>query len=463
MRSFLTSAIAIPSLGGLVLALSCVTASADDHENDQPVRVGWQPTIEVDTGHATRGPWRMNESEWDFIDDPAVAINDHHEIGVAWVDHVKQDLLFQRYDAGGEPVFDDPVNVSRSSSIFSWLPRIVMTSPEDDDAKPRVDLLWQEIVFSGGSHGGEIFFARSLDGGETFSAPINLSNSTAGAGKGRHTARSWHNGSYDLVRANDGTLYAAWTEYEGNLWFSRSTDGGESFSDPAHIAGESGTNPARGPSLAVGRDGTIYLAWTVGEDDQADIRFTRSTDRGDSFDEPRVVQQRSGHADAPKLAVDGDNVLHLVYGESESGRNGQYRIIYSRASDESRTFSEPRIISGEFSRTVDSANFPMLAIDGDDRLIVTWETYRNRRGRPTGTSFVISTNGGESFSDPQPLPGTGDGEDGFHGSQQGLLMSKLAVNRSGTLAFVNSTFRQNHVSRVRLFRGVLLPERDDDS
>lgn len=463
MRSLLHSVLPTTSLAVLVLATSCVTASADDRENDQSVQVSWQPTIEVDTGNATRGPWRMNESEWDFIDDPTVAINNHNEVGVAWVDHVKQDLLFQRYDADGKPAFDDHVNVSRSSSIFSWLPRIVMTTPDDDDAKPHVYLLWQEIVFSGGSHGGEIFFARSHDGGETFSEPINLSNTTAGAGKGRHTARSWHNGSYDLVHADDGTLYAAWTEYEGNLWFSRSTDGGESFSDPTHLAGERGTNPARGPSVAVGQDGTIYVAWTVGEDDQADIHFTRSTDRGDSFDESRVVHLRSGHADAPKLGIDGDNVLHLVYGERDDGRNGRYRIIYSRASDESRTFSEPRIVSGAFSRNMDSANFPMLRIDGDDRLIITWETYQNRRGRPTGTSFAISANGGESFSDPQPLPGTGDGEDGFHGSQQGLLMSKLAVNQSGHLAFVNSTYRQNQASRVRLFRGVLSQERDDDS
>ncbi len=215
------------ALSAVLAAASCIAASAEDPEGSETVRVTWDPVIEVDSGNATRGPWRMNESEWDFIDDPAVAINNKDEVGVAWVDHVKQDLLFQRYDAEGEPVFDEPVNVSGSSSIFSWLPRIVMSSPDDDDSPPHIDLLWQEIVFSGGSHGGEIFFARSHDGGETFSTPINLSRTTAGAGKGRLDARSWHNGSYDLIRVSGDTLYAAWTEYEGNLWFSRSTDGGE--------------------------------------------------------------------------------------------------------------------------------------------------------------------------------------------------------------------------------------------
>jgi hypothetical protein len=40
-----------------------------------------------------------------------------------------------------------------------------------------VYVLWQEIVFSGGSHGGEIFFARSRDGGQTWSAPAIVPDS----------------------------------------------------------------------------------------------------------------------------------------------------------------------------------------------------------------------------------------------------------------------------------------------
>jgi hypothetical protein len=34
-----------------------------------------------------------------------------------------------------------------------------------------------------------------------------------------------------------------------------------------------------------------------------------------------------------------------------------------------------------------------------------------------------------------------------------LLMRKLAVNEAGAIAVVNSTFRANETSRIRLFRG----------
>lgn len=81
----------------------------------------------------------------------------------------------------------------------------------------EVYVLLQEIVFSGGSHGGEIFFARSTDGGRTFGDPIKFSKSIDGDGKGRLTPRYWHNESLDLAKCPEGNLYAAWTEYEGAL------------------------------------------------------------------------------------------------------------------------------------------------------------------------------------------------------------------------------------------------------
>lgn len=211
----------------LVLATALMVACAPGQA--APPKVTWDKKIEVASGGAFRGPWRMNESEFDYVDDPTVAISRNGVVGVAWADQARKDIFFQIYEPGGNPRFSEPVNVSRSPQIFSWLPRIVIAS---GDASV-VHILWQEIVFSGGSHGGEIYFARSTDGGRTFSDPLNLSNTPAGDGKGRLTRDLWHNGSLDLVMGPEGNLYAAWTEYEGSLWFSRSTDGGALRSEGA--------------------------------------------------------------------------------------------------------------------------------------------------------------------------------------------------------------------------------------
>jgi hypothetical protein len=51
------------------------------------------------------------------------------------------------------------------------------------------------------------------------------------------------------------------------------------------------------------------------------------------------------------------------------------------------------------------------------------------------------------------VPGSADPALGVNGGQQGLLMSKLAVNGAGTVAVVNSTFARDEASHVWLFRG----------
>ena len=51
------------------------------------------------------------------------------------------------------------------------------------------------------------------------------------------------------------------------------------------------------------------------------------------------------------------------------------------------------------------------------------------------------------------VPGTADPTLGFNGSLQGLLMAKLAVNESGAVAVVNSTFQRDEASHVWLIRG----------
>ena len=140
--------------------------------------------------------------------------------GLAWVDQRRKAVLVQRYGGDGRALPGAPVEASRSPETFSWLPRLAFAPDEDR----RLYVLWQEIVFSGGSHGGEIFLAVSRDGGRSFDRPLNLSNSVPGDGKGRLTRDVWHNGSFDIVAGAGGLVIASWTEYDGRLWVARSAD-----------------------------------------------------------------------------------------------------------------------------------------------------------------------------------------------------------------------------------------------
>jgi len=413
-------------------------------QSEEASPVVWRSPVEVATAPAQRGPWRMNDSNWDFVDDPAVALTEEGTAGVVWTNHARQDLFFQRYDAGQ---LEAPINVSKTPATFSWLPRVVFPNGHAE----RVYVLWQEIVFSRGTHGGEAFFARSTDGGRTFSAPMNLSNSVAGDGKGRLTRRRWDNGSLDLAVGPSGRIYAVWTAYEGALWVSRSADGRQ-FSDPIRVAG-SDSLPARGPTLAVDRSGRVHLVWATGGTPDADLRYARSADQGRSFSAPMKVAPSDGHSDAPSLAVDSSGTLHLAFAEQPRQSSSRYHLRYTRRPATDDSFRAPsRIIPGQ-SGNVEGRHYPTLRTGPAGRLMVLWERFPSWGERPRGLGIALSRDEGRTFSDPTLVPGSADDAPGFNGSQQGLLMDKLALNSNGAVAVVNSTFKRGERSAIWLHRG----------
>jgi hypothetical protein len=406
----------------------------------------WAEAVEVARGEAYQGPWRMNRSDFRYVDAPSVDLTGDGRLAVVWVDQARKDVFFQLRSPDQDEPPPNPVNVSRSPHVFSWLPRAAL----DPDDRELVHVLWQEIVFSGGSHGGEIFYARSTDGGRTFGEPLNLSETPAGAGKGRLTAQDWHNGSLDLALGPDGHLYVAWTEYEGALRFRRSLDRGGSFQEAVRVGGDERRAPARGPSLTVGFGGTIHLAWTVGEDPRADIHLARSGDGGRSFSAPERPARTRGHSDAPKVAVDGEGVLHLAFGDRPGGPARTSRILYTRSVDGGGTFEEPREVSDPERG---GAGFPHLAAGPDGHVHLLWENLPRPDRWPQGLFLRSSLDGGETFSDPHLVPGTAGPELGFSGGLQGLLMRKLAADGSGRIAVVNGTFNPGEESRIRLIVG----------
>jgi hypothetical protein len=400
----------------------------------------WHDSIEIAAGRGEKGPWRQNASRYDYVDDGTVAFAPGGGLYLAWADQASHDVWLRTMSHTGR--LGPPVNAARSPATFSWAPRIAV-----DPARPRrVYLLWQEIIFSGGSHGGEILFARSDDGGAHFSAPLNLSRSPGGDGKGRLDRATWSNGSLDLAVAADGNLLAAWTEYQGALWLARSRDGGATFTTARRIAGDD-LQPARAPALAAGPGGAVVLAWTVGEDPHAAIRLARSDDHGVSFAAPRLIPGGPGASDAPKLAIDRAGRVHLVFAQRAPG--GASSAVRHAVAPPDSGFGPARTVS---TGLAGGAAYPALGRDGGDALVVAWEQL-GADGRSQALGMAVSRDGGRSFGAPAVVPGSAAPAGGVNGSRQGLLGSKLAVDPAGQIALVNSSLVPGVHSRVWLLRG----------
>lgn len=437
---------------GAVAALTVNLWGSPSLSNDEAqARIVWQEPVEVARGDAYRGPWRMNASEFRYVDDASVAINERGDVVVVWADQEEQAIFLQRYDPVGRPVFAQPTRIDGEPYTFSWLPRVTIDDAPEGHDEFTVHLLWQEILFTGGDHGGEILYARSRDGGESFQEHQNLSRSRDGAGKGRITAHRWDNGSLDLLSNADGHVVAAWTEYQGPLRVARSSDGGTTFSDAITI-NEGADVPARAPTLAQAPSGRILLAWSEGDSPYADIRIATSDNQGRTFSAPATALEHPGHADAPSLVVDDHGTVHLAFGAIPANDLEDYRQPHHRRLHVSQADAEQLEFGPAQELDADEwpGGFPTLAHD-DRHLYLVWQRYPHPTDRPYGLAFTFTALDAAAFGPIEPVPGTVDTP--YSGGLQGQLKRRMAVNSHGDIAIAQSRFVPGSHSDILLVRG----------
>ncbi len=95
-----------------------------------------------------------------------------------------------------------------------------------------------------------LFFARSADGGKTYSAPLPFGNYDAQAG-------------HATVLSQGKTVYLAWKEFDGDLggaWLMVSRDGGANWATPRKVA--SSADNSDHPFL-IGDGQRVYLSWNT--------------------------------------------------------------------------------------------------------------------------------------------------------------------------------------------------------
>jgi len=178
---------------------------------------------------------------------------------------------------------------------------------------------------------------------------------------GRFTDKEWAEIDLNSPEASkcSGYIYVAYTDFHANfgsapIKFSRSTDGGVTFSSTKTIStgGPSGPPHNQGVDIAVASDGTIYAAYTAfqGSGNSAfnGIAIVKSTDCGRKWSQPVFVGQIND-PQAPGIAfrtpafafvavddMDPD-VVYVAY----QSFNGDYDIYAQRSTDGAATWEAP--------------------------------------------------------------------------------------------------------------------------
>ncbi|MGA2429313.1 MAG: sialidase family protein [Candidatus Acidiferrum sp.] len=235
------------------------------------------------------------------------------------------------------------------------------------DGNGNINLLWHRELTETGTVPNS-FFSRSTDGGMTFSPEVNPGGAT----------------SAQLVVAPGGNISIIWfDETTSNLLAVTSSDG-VNFSTPTTIWTAVG-NPMD-LIVEAGPQGQLYLFWTqVVTMTNCSILSSSSTD-GATFTPAVNVSAGAGSCNqTPSAFVDSSGNVIVAWDADGAS------LYFSRSTNEGINFSAPVSIP-----TNPSPLAPQVTVSTNGTIYIVWETA-------SGESFASSTDGGATFS---PAPST---------------------------------------------------------
>ncbi len=174
-----------------------------------------------------------------------------------------------------------------------------------------VHVFWSDTRDGDGS---EVYYSRSTDNGETWSANRRMTTATGAANEPN-------------AALEGDCVHLVWTDRRGpqnQVYYKHSPDRGFSWTqDLAISALDSGTNHA---TVAV-TDSVVQVVYAAVHGDGPEVHYVRSLDNGQSW-EPDIVLTSStapnGHMN-PHIATAGP-VVHIVYQDRRSGNDEAFYI-----------------------------------------------------------------------------------------------------------------------------------------
>lgn len=242
-------------------------------------------TVMIDSGAF---PVNFHDRQWVAVDQETGAVY------VAWTSiFAPGNLVYRSTDQGQTwqgPVLLDPLPVAASTPAGESPGQLfVDTGPED-------------TVYVSGCGSDGPYLATSTDGGETFSswervveAPDEGMEASYRSGQICMVAADETDGPH---RGNLYTVYASTPDGHRDVFLVRSTDGGDSWSEPIQLDQDDTENDQFFPTISVNPNGVVDTAWYDRRHDPdnqlIDVYHRYSLDGGETFsDELRVTTNSS--------------------------------------------------------------------------------------------------------------------------------------------------------------------------
>ena len=292
-----------------------------------------------------------------------------------------------------------------------------------DSRYPLVDvsgnivyIVWVDFT----TGGGDIFFKRSTDGGNTFGNTVNLSNDVGDSG--------------DPRIAKSGTnLYVLWTDFSNqDVLFKRSVDNGGTFESTVNLSMDA--HRSVNPDMAVSGS-NVYVVWediTPNFIDEGRLFFRASDNNGSSFESVKVISPVVVESIGAQIAASGNN----VYIAGDDGSEENTEIFFMRSTNSGGSFSNPISINNNHEAAV----FSKIIADANNVYLV----WTDNSLKNIDVFFRHSTDNGTSFKDIVNISNNAGSSDnpvmGVAGNNVYIAWSDLAVGATASdILFKRST------------------------
>ena len=258
-----------------------------------------------------------------------------------------------------------------------------------------------------------IFIKRSLDGGKTWEE-----NAIPVIEHANQPGIPFEDKPY-IVADNtssrySGNLYVGWTQFtltKSVILFSRSTDGGKTWSSPIEISTHEGlprddNGSVEGFTGAVGADGTLYVVWADG----SSIVFAESRDGGRSFSRSRTildtapsyfdVEDVSRSNGFPQIGVDPRSKNGVLYVTWSDYRNGDVDIFCATSRDRGRKWTSAVRVNSDSIHDGTDQFFQWLAVDPQSGAanVIFYDRREDPQNVKTKVTLARSEDGGRTFA-----------------------------------------------------------------
>ena len=221
---------------------------------------------------------------------------------------------------------------------------------------------------------------------------------------------------------NKGNVYLAWTrfdvygssnpEHHSQIYFTRSTDQGQTFSMPFRISDTGGDcvdsdNTVEGAVPSVGPNGEVYVVWAG----PLGLVFDKSIDGGLTFGKDKVIGDIPGGWDfgieglsrangMPVTGVDLSNGPNkgTLYVNWIDARNGDPDVFLMSSRNGGETWTAPVRVNDDALKNGKAQFFTWMAIDpADGSVNIVFYDRRDGKGTQTGLTLARSVDGGRTF------------------------------------------------------------------